>query len=426
MKFAKFVYTLLVLVLLYIYLHNPIMSNGFGSCKILYIFAILYIGFNAHRFSQYISLFKKEFVLLLILIVYSAFEFLNTGEPNTVRLHIVGLMEYFVLPFFIISCIKASDSENRGSLIKYMLIIGCVGAIITTACVSSPSINEYIRTTFNKAVLASTDDYRANTMYRGFGISETLTYSYGIIQGMFFVIALFYLKQNRWVLPITFFILLSAALNARTGILVAAIGLIMYFIYSKKNRTFLVAVSLFIIVLFNLSAIFNFIGVSAQTLDWLSLFMNEADSIFTNASLTASDTTSYMFKDMLIFPRDVSEWLVGCGYDVYYLHEGRRSDLGWIIQLNFGGIPYLLLELTLLCYMYKRLKKRGFKNLAMFFAIAFIISNTKGPVLPNSGMFRFIMLFYIYYIMYSKEMIEYSTASTRFMNNKKISVKKNL
>ena len=175
-----------------------------------------------------------------------------------------------------------------------------------------------------------------------------------------------------------------------------------------------------------MGSILNLIGIEARTLEWLSLFMNEADSIFTNASLTASDTTSYMFKDMLIFPRDVSEWLVGCGYDVYYLHEGRRSDLGWIIQLNFGGIPYLLLELTLLCFMYKRLKKRGFKNMAMFFAIAFIISNTKGPVLPNSGIFRFIMLFYIYYIMYSKEMREYSIASMISIDRKKISAKKNL
>lgn len=422
MKITKFVYTIIVLGLLYIYLHNPIMSNGFGSCKILYIFAILYIGFNVHRFSKYISLFKKELVLLLILIVYSAFEFLSTGEPNTVRLHIVGLMEYFVLPFFLICCIKAYDSENRGSFIKYMLIIGCVGAIITTACVSSSSVNEYIRLSFNKAVLDSTDDYRANTMYRGFGISEALTYSYGIIQGMFFVIALFYLKQNRWVLPITIFILLSAVLNARTGIVVAAAGLILYFIYSKKNSTFLVVVSLFILVLFNISWILDLVGVGSQTLDWLSLFMNEADSIFTNASLTASDTTSYMFKDMLIFPRNMTEWLVGCGYDVYW-QTGRRSDLGWIIQLNFGGIPYLLLELTLLCYMYKRLKKRGFKNIAMFFAIAFIISNTKGPVLPNSGIFRFIMLFYIYYIMYSKEMREYGAASSI---SKKISAKINL
>lgn len=425
MKSIKLFVSILVIAALYVYFHNPILSNGIGSCKILYIFAILYVVFNVHRFSYYISLFKKEFVLLLILIVYSAFEYLRSGEPNTVRLHIVGLMEYFVLPFFLISYIKSISKEDSGSFIRYMLIIGCAGAIITTACVSSPSINEYVRMTFNKAVLASTDDYRANTMYRGFGISEALTYSYGIIQGMFFVITLFYLRQNRWALLIAFFIILSAALNARTGIVVAAAGLILYFTYSKKNSTFLVVVSLFIIALLNISSIFNLIGVGSQTIDWLSLFMNEADSIFTNASLTASDTTSYMFKDMLILPRDMSEWLIGCGYDVYW-STGRRSDLGWIIQLNFGGIPYLLLELTLLCYMYKRLKKRGFKNMAMFFAVAFIISNTKGPVLPNSGIFRFIMLFYIYYIMYSKEMREYGVASTISINRKKISPKMNL
>lgn len=423
MKLIKLIASFILVIVLYIYLHNPIMANGIGSCKLLYIFGILFVVAKASRFTRYISLFKTEFYLLLVLIVYSVFEFMRSGEPNTMRLHVVGLMEYFVLPFFLINYIKFIGEGEKGSFIKILLIVGSIGAIITTACVTSPSFNEYVRLTFNKAVLASTDEFRANTMYRGFGISEGLTYSYGIIQGMFFVFFLFYIKQGKWVLPVSLLVILSAALNARTGIVIAFAGVMVYFLYAKKNTSYFVVSLLLFIVIFNVGQLLQFLGLSSQTIDWLSMFVEEADSIFTNRSLTASGTTSYMFEEMLILPSDFSEWLIGCGYDIYW-STSRRSDLGWIVQLNFGGIIYMLLELYLLIYMYKRLKRKGFKSIALFFAIAFIIANTKGPVLPNSGIFRFIMLFYIYYIMYSNEMREYDIASQNKHN--KVLLKKSI
>ena len=386
------------------------MANGIGSCKLLYVFAILFVALNLKQFTRYVKLFKTEFYLILALIVYSVFEFARSGEPNNMRLHIVGMMEYFVLPFFIIYCINYIGDKEKGAIIKFMLIVGSVGAVITTACVISPSFNEFVRLTINKAVLSAMDDYRANAMYRGFGVSEALNYSYGIIQGMFFVFALYYYKRFKWALPMSFFIILSAALNARTGLVVAAFGLLLYFFYGKKNTSFLISLVLFLCFFIYLNPIFNLLGISTQTLDWLSLFIEESYSVISKASLTASDTTSYMFVDMLVFPRDFIEWIIGCGYDIYW-SATRRSDLGWIVQLNYGGIIYMLLELSLLVYIYKRFKKNGFKNLAVFLAIAFIISNTKGPALPNSGIFRFIMLIYIYYIMYSTEMKDYNLTS---------------
>ena len=393
MKALNHILGILFVVMLYLYLHNPTLPFGVGACKLLYPFALVFIFFRVKSFSRYLYLFRTELIFLLLLTVYSTFEFLFIGEPNTMRLHLVGIVEYFVLPFFIILSIRQTD----GSLVKYLLITASVGAVITLFCVIFPSFNEYLRLTVNRYMYSSMDEYRASTTYRGFGISEALTYSYGIIQGIFFVMTLYFFKSNKWVLPFSFLIILSAALNARTGIIVAACGVLIFLL--KRGRGLAVFILLGVaIIAANIIPILQLMGVEPRTLDWLYVFAEETSSIFSNRDITASVTTSYMFKDMLVFPQSFHDWILGCGRDIYW-RPYRRSDMGWIIQLNFGGLPYLFLELGFLAYLFRRLSKAGYTNLAFFFAVAFTIANTKGPALPNSGIFRLLMLIYIYYIL---------------------------
>jgi hypothetical protein len=323
-------------------------------------------------------------------------------------------VEYFILPYFIVSWIPNIAGNNiQKVFIRYLLITASVGAAITVACILNPSFNEFVRSSVNKVAYEAMDEYRANVVYRGFGISEVLTYSYGIIQGMFFVLCLFYYKDNKWILPLSFFIILSAALNARTGLVIAAFGFLLYFLNSKKSISFFVVIIAFIVIILNIVPLLELLGVSSETVDWLALFFEEAGSIFSSHSMLASDTTNYMFSEMLVWPRDLGEWIVGCGQDIYW-SSGRRSDLGWIIQLNYGGILYMILELSFLIYMYKRLKKKGYKLLALFLAVAFVISNIKGPALPNSGIFRLIMLLYIFFIIHGHERM----VSENLRNNK--------
>ncbi len=59
----------------------------------------------------------------------------------------------------------------------------------------------------------------------------------------------------------------------------------------------------------------------------------------------------------------------------------------------------MALELAFLATLFVRLSKAGYAKMAVFFALAFAVANTKGPALPNSGIFRLMMLFYVYYMM---------------------------
>lgn len=385
------------LVMLYLYVHNPILPFGIGSVKLLYPFALLFIFFKVKTFSRYLSLFRTECILLLLLIVYSVFEFLFSGEPDTMRLHIVGFMEYFVLPFFLIQGMRLPGGKEEDHFIRFMLITACVGAVITTACLLVPSFNEFVRSTANAYVLESMDEFRASTSYRGFGISEDLTYSYGIVQAIFFAITLYCFKDHKWVLPFSFLILLSVALNARTGLVVVAFGLIVFLVGKGRGAAILVLLGL-IVIFANMVPILNLLGIAPETLDWLEIFVEETGSIFKSKSLTASVTTSYLFDELIVLPRDAVEWLFGCGRDIYWSLT-RRSDMGWIIQLNYGGLCYMALELALLATLFVRLSKAGYAKMAVFFALAFAVANTKGPALPNSGIFRLMMLFYVYYMM---------------------------
>ena len=107
---------------------------------------------------------------------------------------------------------------------------------------------------------------------------------------------------------------------------------------------------------------------------------------------------------MFIVPHSVSDWLFGSGI---YLFAIQKSDVGWINQLNYGGLFYLLLIIILFYYMMRRLFKIGYKPYALFFFLTVIIVNTKSILYPS--IMEFNIFLFLYYSLIRNKLISSHT-----------------
>jgi hypothetical protein len=85
--------------------------------------------------------------------------------------------------------------------------------------------------------------------------------------------------------------------------------------------------------------------------------------------------------------------------------QNNNSDVGFFLQLKYGGVVFATLLMLLFWTMIKRiyLFKRYGWYLFLLITVT-VISNIKGDFIPNSGGFR--LLFFIYVIIVHVEKLK--------------------
>ncbi len=403
---------ILFFLLLYIYLYNPIFQIfNFGLIKLLLLIALFYI-LVTKRLNFFVTLFKREILFTLTLIVYS-FIMTQIGDGSAVKvpyMHTIWFLECFFIPVFFLGFFKDVFKKISGEGV--LVFIGFIASLITFFLILNPSTNSLIKNSILIDPFTNTDNYNLfltdtttgivdeTRLFRGFTIAESSTYSYGIIQGIILSICLIsYNKNKLYAIPIPFLII-SILFNARIGIAIVILVILLLLITKKISIIGTVWViftlSVFYLLLLNTSFFIN----NEQTIRWaLSIF----DSTI-NLDLNDQNTNYGVLVTMLIFPSTLFGIIFG---------EGKVAgvDIGFINQLFVGGIVYLSILLLFLWYIFKRnLKYSTNKLIPVIFLISIIIANFKGNalILPN-GFFRLITFYYIYCLYtYNKTSTLYS------------------
>lgn len=391
-----FRYTIYVFIV-YIFVHNPLFIplQGIGTVKVLYLFSIVVAITSYSAYNRIISCFKKELRLLLVMYFYIMLRtLLGPSDSNFAYRGLVLLIEDFFVPLAILQYFQRTKVSYQ-SFIRIILIFGAIGSIVSSACLFVPGINDFVKTS---VVVVQQDSYLANTLFRGYGISDELTYSYGIVQGFVFSIGLLNLKNEKWFLVFMPLIVLSILVNARTGILVVVLGVVLYIISNRISRSLVLGSIMTLLVVYLLPSVIPLIA--PQTLGWISDFLSEIGSVFTNMNLSESSTVNTLAGQMAIWPDNVFQWVFGRGYYMFGHPNGSNTDMGWFLQLNLGGLVYMWLLFSLLLSLHKKLKSQESSKYLVFLCIGtIVIANTKGDFLYNSGGFRMILLFVYYTIM---------------------------
>jgi hypothetical protein len=207
----------------------------------------------------------------------------------------------------------------------------------------NPEIKNFILNNYYQSYLIN-DTMTFWSQYRLNGISQGLMFAMPVVQGFMAVIAfLLYIKRNVIYVLYIPFLLFSAMINARTGLLVFFVGVLIIFIlnfkWSKYKMFF--KIILFILILVTLaSPLMIFISSQSNYVaDWIIESVNE-----TILFLQGDNTGYYDAAGSMFFLPEINELFVGTGQtflEKKYINSG--SDIGYVNDLFLGGIIFVIL-----------------------------------------------------------------------------------
>lgn len=379
-------YVLIILILSYLNFHAPIYDGNY-TFPILFIFLSIYSLLNFRKLVMFLQCFKKELTFILFFIFYCSLRALLGGDSSFISMWVRTFFEFFLFSFVIIDILRKIGVSSLDGLNATLIMLGSVGAIISTACIVNPAFNMIVKAHFS----VYNDSYLSELTYRCFGISDSLTYSYGIIQGIILLLCIIYIKKFKWSLFMIPFIILSILLNARTGIIVFGSSLLLFYILSKRFSNLITVILVGILITAIVMQLLRSY-IDSDGLIWIENFFIDIQNSFSQKN---ESTFGTLLGDMAVWPSNVTEWFFGKGFSIYR-NAKQTSDVGFFRQLNYGGLFYVIPLYYFVLLMYNVTKRNGYYIHAVLFLLIFFIANLKGDFIPYSGGFRLIMLYYCF------------------------------
>lgn len=394
----KYIETLVVLVFLYLFIYNPPFAFfPLTPLKVFYIFLLPCFFLNKRIMRLFFSFFSVEFLLLVVIVSYSVgIEFLNGVSENVFwSANLFMLLENFFFAFVFAYYLDKKYGKNADVL---FLIITIIAAAITLYLILNPNLNLNVKQT-----ILVLDDVALNFQFRCFGIASSLTFAYAIVQGIAIALCLERIK-SALVCSILFVLLcISIMFNARIGF-VPIIFILFYLIFVEKRGgkvlKILLIFSIFILFFMSTESSLDY----EQTIKWATSFFQEiSDTILGNDSDMGTTNMDVLFNDMIVLPDTFTEWIFGTGRSIYS-SSIQNSDIGYFIQLNYGGFVYCLFFILLVISLFfKTLKYRiEEKWFSYLFIVTIIICSYKGLFLITNSGFRTLMLLYFIYFLQTK------------------------
>lgn len=388
---------ILVIVVLYIYLNNPILklTGEIGTIKLLYPLIIFVLAPNVCR-----NIIKQKSILFcfIAILLYSIFRTIIGGSPTHIYTTIVAIIEAFFLPIIILSFCE----KNNIDMYKSIIVVGIIACIITIGCLINPNVD-----LFFKNLMAENDVYERMS-YRSYGFSDGLTFSYGIILATTCGLILLYSTENKYYVFLIPIFAVSIIVNARTGILVLILIIMVYFMINKRKIFGFILPVIILIILF--SFFISSMDTENDTFKFAMDFFKQMGDFLYGTNRSDASTIDVLLGRMIVLPEYIDEWFFGRGISIY-LNARQTSDVGFIIQLNYGGIVYMVMLFSLVYYLLRDISN---KYILLYLLSVLIVSNIKGNFLINSGGFRCFVLIAMWFSIMRKK---YNISSNKYLIN---------
>jgi len=375
----------LLVVALYLFLYTPVFTFiGVDSMYFLYPLLLL---FFIPKYRKGINKYHNVLKTWVVLFIFVFARTLLGGESFFLISTIGILLESILLSYIIVKIAILNDINLERSL----LIVSSIAAVISSLCLFIPDFNLFI-----KSILVNKNEYLEDNFFRGFGLADQLTYFYGLIQGFICAFGIIYLNKYRWFLFFIPFVILSVLINVRTGFIPIAISVIINIVVGKQyNYIFYCLFAAFIILYLWNNVLTEF--MPQRTMTWINMFFEELTGLFTDGKKDSG--TIDALSNMIILPETPQDWFLGKGYSIFRgVGRGNNSDIGYIIQLNYGGIVYCFLLFCLVASIYKKCRKTMKFSFIVTMIFSALLMNYKGVFFGHNSAFALTVLLIIYSI----------------------------
>lgn len=391
----KHISTILLLIFTFIYLYTPPLTILPVQIDVL---IYLIFGFMALKkscnpiYALRVVGIRPAFNVMIVLFIISVFwtifapprniGFMDLKPISIIRLMVEVLFFPFVLVYF---CKKKGFCQKQ--MIYALIYLAILQAYISVLMIFSPTVKDFITTyiisfTGNSKLAA---DSLLNT--RVFGIASEYLFAMPIFQSMMACVYVSVHKKKSFFFYINMFCLIcSAIFCARTSIFVF-VGYLIY--YNAKN------------IKTHFFSTFFYVTVIAIASWYAFHYLLSVDNILAikhfNKAFTGEYDLSTFVDHHLFFPDDIVTWIMGDG--TYKLFARRNSDLGYVNDIFYGGLVFLLLEMSSLYILYKRsLKANVLTNVLPFMFLILLVLHYKGNTYSANNFMKGIFL--LYYITF--------------------------
>lgn len=391
LRIKDYFHTIFLHVLLYLFIYSPYV-NVFGvqAVRLLYPIALIIFILHYRSFYKMFAVFYKELVFILLWILFSIWHSIGGGSISFLNLSFSVFVDCYILGFSLFILFRKNNAD--GSLLAFLYRNAIVAALISYLLLLLPDARAFALEQFNLL-----DESRAFLQYRGFGISSGLTFDYAIVQGFALSFCLLY-RHGAIDLIVILLLLASVIFNARIGIIIPLLTMLYLLVFKPKFK--------YLLALFCLWGLFQcllqteFYEQNEMTFSWLE---DGFDELMLNISGSSDGTTLGALQDMYVFPTVTIDWLLGKGVNVYS-SVTDRSDIGYCIQIMYGGILYMsIIAGWLLCVLSNsnRYISISCQRILLFMAISLLFFNYKGSVFSSNCVIRLFILLSIFWRMRS-------------------------
>jgi hypothetical protein len=399
--------SIFLFIFLYFYIFQPPFITRLEYLIIEVVFFFLLITQHSEKIFRLFYFFKREFVVLVLIFIYSFSRDLIANDIIYVHRSFSILFQCFIFPLSMIAVFTSHHDEylNLEKRKHLLLLVILIAGVTPLMMMMFPSIHDV----YTSLIVNDNESVRERFM-RGIGMSENLTFSFAYVLAC----ALAYLLHKSMKLEyivISLVLIFGISLNARIGFVPVLMVLLYNFFKKIKSSVFVVGM-LFIVGLLILKNV-EFDSKTEISLLWVGSFFTDIFHAFTGNTSNVGEHSSLraLFTDHIIIPNDAVNIIFGDGVNLF--ESSHNSDMGFITQLNYGGLFFLLLLLSLFMLFIIRLKVTAQLNTVwvMFFSISLIVLNLKGSVyssIPITRLFALIYLYYIYvvYLKFESENVD--------------------
>lgn len=388
-------------IIFYLFIFQPIVSKFYYLGLELLLFFLLYV-IKPGVFRENRKIFRKEYVFIGFICTYSFLLDLANFEVVYLDRFLACFFQGYLVSLLLIYCISKYSflQKHLSSCIILTCFIACS---ITISAILIPGVGQF-------CMNYATQDSRERLLdmadlgmvqYRSFGLSESLNFTYAYVLSIIGG----YLLSQKFKLYTPFLLIMifvSIIFNARTAFIPLGVA-ILYIIFLNKKDFKSVATSF--ITIFILAILGTWGGNAFPELnnEWGLSFFSEISDIFSGKSDGTVDTLT---GSMWIIPENAIDLIFGKGISLFEARE--HSDVGYILQLNYGGLIILTMIITYLLFISKRiLLKVGIRHwFTILFVSSIFILNFKGFYLAAIPGNRFLTFLYVYFIYASRKGIK--------------------